>query len=86
MEKMTDIIKGRGAKAPLSRAPSMVLKGSLNERERRLYVDKVNTDNKVGTRRGGGEGREGGREEEGRMEGRREGRKDRGGRDEWMDG
>lgn len=66
MEKMTDIIKGRGAKAPLSSAPSMVLKGSLNERERRLYVDKVNTDNKVGTRRRGERGgREGGGGEDG---------------------
>jgi hypothetical protein len=48
MEKMTEIIKGKGKK-PLA-TPAMHLARSLNERERREYVSRVNLDNKVSGR------------------------------------
>ena len=45
MEKMTDIVKGKG-KSPLFTAPKTVA-CSLNQREREEYVNRINLDNKI---------------------------------------
>ena len=45
MEKMTDIVKGKG-KSPLFTPPKTVA-CSLNQREREEYVNRINLDNKI---------------------------------------